>query len=92
MAAQKDFHNQDFLIQFQRMSDQSVTARNARLDALQTAVTFWAQKKRDDINNRVASSKKILKGRTGSERLAQSSVQAATGLVVSSIDDFLVAS
>jgi hypothetical protein len=74
------------------MGDQSVAARDARLDALQTAVTFWAQKKRDDINKRVESSKKILKGRTGSERLAQSSVQAATDLVVNSINDFLVAS
>jgi hypothetical protein len=74
------------------MADQSTTARNARLDALSSAVTTWAQKQTDAINQRVASSKAILKGRTGSERLAQSSVQAASALVVSSIQDFLISS
>jgi hypothetical protein len=74
------------------MADQSTTARNARLDALSSAVQTWAQKQTDAINQRVASSKTILKGRTGSERLAQSSVQAASSLVVSSIQDFLSSS
>lgn len=73
------------------MADQSVTARNARLDALSTAVTFWADKQRAAINARVESSKNILKGRTGSERLARSAVQAASDLVVDSINDFLLA-
>lgn len=72
------------------MGDQSVTARNERLDALATAVTFWAQKKKDDINRRVQSSKSILQGRTGSERLARASVQAASVLVVDAISDFLL--
>ncbi len=74
------------------MADQTIAARNARLDALSTAVSFWAEKKRDEINKRVESSKKILKGRTGSERLAQASVQAASVLVVDSLSDFLLAS
>jgi hypothetical protein len=74
------------------MADQTIAARNARLDALNTAVSFWAAKKRDEINKRVESSKKILKGRTGSERLAQASVQAASVLVVDSLNDFLLAS
>jgi hypothetical protein len=69
----------------------TVAERNARLDALTAATTSWAEKRRTEINNRVASSKKILKGRTGSERLAQASVQAASALVVESIDDFLLA-
>jgi len=74
------------------MAGQDLAARNKRLDALGTAVTFWADNKRNDINSRVASSKKILKGRTGSERLAQASVQAASALVADSINDFLIVS
>ena len=73
------------------MADQTVAARNQRLDALASAVTFWADKKRTEINDRVASSKKILQGRTGSERLARAPVQAASTLVVDAISDFLLA-
>lgn len=74
------------------MPTQSVEARNKRLDELLKASKDWAKKRRDEINGRVASSKKILRGRTGSERLARSTVQAASALVVQSIEDFLVAS
>jgi hypothetical protein len=73
-----------------RVQSAGEIARNARLDALAQAVTFWADKQRQAINNRVASSKNILKGRTGSERLAQSNVQGASDLVVSSLDAFLL--
>lgn len=73
------------------MAGQSVAERNARLDALQSAVTFWAEKKRTEINDRVASSKRILQGRTGSERLARAPVQAASALVVDALSDFLLA-
>lgn len=66
--------------------------RNARLDALVEATKTWATRRREDLKNRAASCKKILQGRTGSERLAHSSVQAATTLVVQEIDDFLVIS
>lgn len=69
----------------------SVADRNARLDALAAATKFWSDKRIDEINRRVASSKKILQGRTGSERLAQASVQASQALVVDSINDFLLA-
>lgn len=68
----------------------SAAERNARLDALVAATTSWAQKRQDEITQRVATSKKILQGRTGSERLAQSSVQAASDVVVQEIDDFLL--
>lgn len=69
----------------------SVADRNARLDALVKATTAWATQRQSDIDQRVATSKKILQGRTGSERLAQASVSAASDLVVTSIDDFLLA-
>jgi hypothetical protein len=69
----------------------STAARDMRLDALVDATTAWADKQTKSLQDRVASSKKILKGRTGSERLAQSSVQAASALVVTEIDAFLLA-
>lgn len=68
----------------------SVEERDARLDALAQATTAWASKRREELKARVAANKKILKGRTGSERLAQAAVNAAKELVVDEIDDFLV--
>ena len=68
-----------------------IAARDARLDALATATKDWAKKQRKLLQDRVAINKKILKGRTGSERLAQASVSAASALVVEEIDSFLLA-
>ena len=68
----------------------TVAERNARLDALVAAAKQWADSRTTELQNRVTSAKKILQGRTGSERLAQTSVTAASDLVVSEIDDFLV--
>lgn len=68
----------------------SVAERNARLDALEAATISWAQQRQDEITQRVATSKRILRGRTGSERLAQSSVQAAADVVATEINDFLL--
>lgn len=68
----------------------SVDERNARLDALSKATSAWASKRRDELKARVDANKKILKGRTGSERLAQASVAAAEDLVVDEIDAFLL--
>lgn len=70
----------------------SVAERNARLDALAKAGTAWAGRRREELQKRVALNKKILAGRTGSERLAQASVQAGADLVVDSINDFLLTS
>lgn len=71
------------------MSVATATERNARLDKLAQATSAWAAKRRTELQKRVASSKKILQGRTGSQRLAQASVQAGSDLVVDSINDFL---
>jgi len=71
------------------MSD--VTNRNNRLDALVEAANSWADQRTKEYTDKVASVKKILKGRTGSERLASATTQAASDLVVSAIGDFLVA-
>lgn len=63
--------------------------RNARLEELSTATTEWAAKRRTYLQNQAAFGKKLLKGRTGSERLNNSSVQSATSLVVDEIEQFL---
>ncbi len=67
----------------------SIEARNARLDALGTAIKDWAKARREYLNKQVAFSKRLLKGRTGSERLNQASIESATALTVDSINDFL---
>lgn len=65
--------------------------RDARLDSLLTATQDWAKKRRKELQNRIDVSKQILRGRTGSERLAQDSVDAASSVVVEEIEDFLLA-
>lgn len=69
----------------------TVAERNARLDALATAAKAWHDKQIQELQHRVESSKKILRGRTGAERLARAGVTAASDLVIDQIDDFLVA-
>ncbi len=66
--------------------------RNARLDSLVDATKTWATRRREDLKNRASSCKRILQGRTGSERLARNNVQAASNLVIQEIDDFLAIS
>lgn len=63
--------------------------RNARLDELEQAVKQYAAAQRKQLTHRVDVSKRILRGRTGSDRLAQAAVQQSTGLVVAEIDEFL---
>jgi hypothetical protein len=63
--------------------------RNARLDALGTAISAWATARRNYLNQQVTFSKRVLKGRTGSERLNQASVESAAALAVTQINDYL---
>lgn len=67
----------------------SAAERNQRLDDLQTATKEWAAESRKEIDNRIKAGKKILKGRTGSERLSDQNVQAGVSIVVEQINDFL---
>ncbi len=67
----------------------SITERNARLDSLAQATREYAAQQRKQLKKRVDVSKRILQGRTGSERLAQASVQESASLVTAEIDDFL---
>ncbi len=71
------------------MADKTTEERDARLDVLSTAVEQWAENQKQRLNAQVALGKRILKGRTGSERLAQASVQSVSDLAVDQINDFL---
>jgi hypothetical protein len=67
----------------------SVAERNARLDALEKATKEWTDIAKKRFQEQVAISKAILRGRTGSDRLAESGVMATSDLLVQEIDDFL---
>ena len=71
------------------VKDKKTQARNQRLDDLQAATETWAEKETKRLNDQSAFGKRVLKGRTGSERLAQASVTSTKELVVDQINDFL---
>lgn len=59
------------------------------MDALGTATSQWASTRRNYLKKQVAFSKRMLKGRTGSERLNQATIESATALTVDEINDYL---
>ncbi len=63
--------------------------RDARLDALAAATTEWATAERQRLQDQADFGKRLLKGRTGSERLNNTSVTMAQELLVDEIDTFL---
>lgn len=67
----------------------SKAERDARLDTLTSAVKDWANKRREYLNNQLSFSKRVLKGRTGAERLNNASVEMASDLLVDEISQFL---
>jgi len=64
-------------------------ARNARLDKLKSATDAWADKNKTRLEGEARLLKKILKGRTGSERLNNASTEAASDLLVDELTQFL---
>lgn len=72
------------------MTAQSDTeARNALLDELQSALDDWHTQEIQRIDDEVTFIKSVLRGRTGSERLARSNTEEARILVINDIDSFL---
>lgn len=63
--------------------------RNKRLDNLAQATKDWAKSQRKYLQTQSSLAKRILKGRTGSERLAQTSVNTIGDLTVDEINQFL---
>lgn len=64
-------------------------ARDARLNALKQATTQWADKQTKYLNDQVTFAKRILRGRTGAERLTSTALTLGKNLVVDEIDTFL---
>ncbi len=64
-------------------------ARNARLEALKNATTQWADKQTKYLNDQVTFAKRILRGRTGAERLTSTALTLGKDLVVDEINTFL---
>ena len=71
------------------MAVPSEADRNARLDQLSAAVNAWADHRTKYLNKQVAFSKRILKGRTGAERLNNATSVAASTLTIDAIEQFL---
>lgn len=65
------------------------TERNARLDELVDATKAWSKKRQKELNDQVSFAKRVLRGRTGSERLNNETVTKASDLLVDEIDTFL---
>jgi hypothetical protein len=64
--------------------------RDARIDELVKATDAWEKKRVEELTARVASSKRILKGRTGAERINSALITKGEALLVDEIDTFLV--
>lgn len=72
------------------MSAQSDTERRNRiLDELKSATDDWAEAEEKRIQDEVTFLKSVLRGRTGSERLARSNTAQARILVIDDINSFL---
>jgi hypothetical protein len=63
--------------------------RDARLDKLKTAAEAWADKETERLNKEVELLTKITKGRPGADRLQNSSIEAASDLLVDELNSFL---
>lgn len=63
--------------------------RNAILDELEEALDAWYEKSMKEIDDEEAFLKSVLKGRTGSERLATATTTAAQILVIDDLGSFL---
>lgn len=63
--------------------------RNARLDELASKTKEWAKKERESLQKQAAFAKRLLKGRTGAERLNNAAVTSAQEYLVDEIDQFL---
>lgn len=72
------------------MSTQSaINARNQILDELKQALDDWHEQEIKRIDDEVTFVKSVLRGRTGSERLARSNTEEARILVIDDITTFL---
>jgi hypothetical protein len=66
-----------------------IERRNALLDELKDALDEWGDAEEQKIEDEVTFMKSVLRGRTGSERLARSNTAQARILVIDDINSFL---
>lgn len=69
--------------------DARKTARDALLDRLKTAFDQWHDSETKRLTDEVTFLKSVLKGRTGSERVARANTAQAEVLVINDISTFL---
>jgi len=69
--------------------DPATQRRNQLLDELQQATDDWADRETQKVQDEITYLKSVLRGRTGSERLARSNTAQARILVIDDITSFL---
>lgn len=71
------------------MASKKKVARDKRLDALQKATAEWGKKETKRLKDEVKFLKSVIKGRTGSGKLASQNVSDSSKLLVDSIGQFV---
>lgn len=70
-------------------TDPRTQRRDQLLDELRTAADQWYQAEKKRIEDEVTFLKSVLRGRTGSDRVAKSNTNRGTVLAVNDINSFL---
>lgn len=70
-------------------TEQQKAERDARLDRLKQALDDWHTNEKSRLEDEASFLKSVLRGRTGSERLARENTAEAEVLVVEDITSFL---
>lgn len=71
------------------MPDDRTEERDAKLDRLKEAFDDWYDREKSRLEDEATYLKSVLRGRTGSERLAQENTTEAEVLVTNDIESFL---
>jgi len=69
-----------------------MSSRDEKLNELEKAVTEWAAKTRDLYKRQASLAKSVIKGRTGSERLASSALDKTEKIVLDELDELFISS
>ncbi len=64
--------------------------RDANLDALKSSADEWIEKEKTRIEEEIAFLRKVLKGRTGSEKANSTNLAKSLELVTAEIDSFII--
>ena len=73
-------------------TDEARQARDDKLDALKQALDEWHTKEKKRLVDEASFLKSFMRGRTGSDRLAQGNAAQAEVLVTADINSFLAGS